>query len=107
MGGMSNIAAIGDFMQNLDVEESDSVEISYHDGIATLNIQKNDGRVLQQTIYTNGGFKEFTQYDPRDANLDQKKEMTKKLYRAGNTQVQIAKKLGISQSSVSLYVRES
>lgn len=91
----------------MGAEPDDTVTIEYRGGFAEATVKKSDGRVFTQQVYSKGGFQAFTAFNPDQMT---RKEMVSLVHQMKTrdklTQTEIAKKLGISQSSVSNYLRK-
>ena len=89
----------------MQLEQGDIYTISGADNFAVMQIKKSNGMVQTATLKTNktGALtqKVYTQYDPALQSIDDRKNTIKELKKSGLSQVEIAKMLGISQSTVS------
>lgn len=99
-----NFFGINDKSNN--ILPTDKVTISYSHGFYEACIQKENGSTIIKKGYTKLGFEEMTAYDPNSLNKSDMINLVKTLYRSGTSQTEIAKKLGISQSTVSNYVNK-
>lgn len=94
------------FLPNVGAEPDDSVVVEYHKGFAQATVRKPDGRVLTQRVYSRSGFQSFTTFEPATMSRDEMKHLVREMRATEHTtQAEIARKLGISQSTVSNYLR--
>ena len=94
------------FLPNVGVEPDDSVVVEYQNGFAQMTLRKSDGCVTTQRVYSRKGFQEFTVFDPNSMTRDEMKDLVRNMRATEHcTQAEIARKLGISQSTVSNYLR--
>lgn len=94
------------FLPSVGADPDDSVVVEYQKGFAQATVRKSDGRVLTQRVYSRGGFQAFTAFDPNSMSRDEMKQLVREMRATERTtQAEIARKLGISQSTVSNYLR--
>lgn len=103
---MTNIISKGENIQMslpIKIEEGDSYTITGSGNIAVMQVKKHDGTVQTATLKTMGALQKkiYTQYNPESKSTEERNNTIKKLKKSGLTQVDIAKMLGISQSTVS------
>ena len=95
------------FLSGLGISENDSIQVSYSGGVAECIIRTPDGRVITQRAFAQGRFRESTELDTRGMGREDKRQLARKLRKRGKlTQTQIAQRLGVSQPTVSNYLRD-
>ena len=95
------------FLSGLGISENDSIQVSYSGGVAECIIRTPDGRVITQRAFAQGRFRESTELDTRGMGREDKRQLARTLRGRGNlTQTQIAQRLGVSQPTVSNYLRD-
>ena len=100
-------AMLPSFLSGLGISEDDSIQVSYSGGVAECIIRTPDGRVITQRAFAQGSFKEFTEFDARGMDREEKRQLARTLRKRGKlTQTQIARQLGVSQATVSNYLRD-
>ena len=96
------------FLSGLGISENDSIQVSYSGGVAECIIRTPDGRVITQRAFAQGSFRESTELDTRGMGREDKRQLARKLRKRGKlTQTQIAQRLGVSQPTVSNYLRDA
>ena len=96
------------FLSGLGISENDSIQVSYSGGVAECIIRTPDGRVITQRAFAQGRFRESTELDTRGMGREDKRQLARKLRKRGKlTQTQIAQRLGVSQPTVSNYLRDA
>ena len=100
-------AMLPSFLSGLGISEDDSIQVSYSGGVAECIIRTPDGRVITQRAFAQGRFRESTELDTRGMGREDKRQLARKLRKRGKlTQTQIAQRLGVSQPTVSNYLRD-
>ncbi|WP_139172600.1 sigma factor-like helix-turn-helix DNA-binding protein [Onishia taeanensis] len=76
-----------------------SIQVNKKTGIISRNMQHVDGRV-QHDEWVTKGLSQSSRFDPREITIDDRNEAVLALLNQGLTQVEVAKRVGISQSRV-------
>ena len=89
-----------------NVKPSDKFGIDYAEGFLTATINREGGRVEVVRKHLNGGFTEITSYDPNSMDKDQRNKVIAKLSGDGFSQSEIARRIGVTQSTISNVLRK-
>ncbi len=91
----------------MGADPKDTVVVEYRGGFAKATVKKDDGQVFTQRVYSPGGFKSFTAFNPAGMERQDVINLVHHMkHKDGLTQTEIANNLGISQSTVSNYLRK-
>lgn len=98
--------ALPSFFSGLGISEDDSIQVSYSGGVAECIIRTSDGRVITQRAFTQGSFAEFKELDTKAMDREEKRQLARTLRDCGHlTQTEIARQLGVSQATISNYLK--
>ena len=100
--------ALPSFFSGLGISEDDSIQVSYSGGVAECVIRTSDGRVITQRVVTvtQGSLAEFKDLDTKAMDREEKRKLARTLRDCGHlTQTEIARQLGVSQATISNYLK--
>lgn len=83
----------------------DAFQIEGSAGVISVSVRRPNGDVQTATVRAEGRMTEWSNFEPRGMSADRRRRLVKEMRRAGLSQSTIAKKLGVSQATVSLDLR--
>lgn len=89
-----------------EITPEDSFAIEYAKGFLTATVTHKTGSVEIIRRQVEGGFSEMSSYDPTRMDKDKRNQVILELSRAGQTQSQIARRIGFTQATVSNVLRK-
>lgn len=87
------------------VTRMDAFSIEYAKGFLTATVTRENGAVEVVRKQLGGGFSEMTAYDPSRMDKKKRNEVIVALTEDGQTQSQIARRIGFTQATVSNVLR--
>lgn len=97
-------------LPQLNVQQDDSVTIKYSAGFAKATVKKNNGETMTQRLYSQNGYQSqtFTAFNPDQMDKTELINLVKDMKKRNpkTSQAEIAEDLGISQSTVSNYLKK-
>ncbi len=93
--------SVGTFVDTLMIDSADELTLRVRKGVASATIKRANGEVQSLTRMLNGKFEQRTAFDAASASPAQRRKVVNELRRKGHTQVEIARLLGVSQTTVS------
>ncbi len=91
----------------LQIEPStDTFEIQGAAGVISITVKKANGAVQTATIRAKGRMTEWSNFERSGMSTAERQKLVKQMRRTGLTQSAIAKKLGVSQPTVSLDLKK-
>lgn len=80
----------------------DTFKIQGSSGMIYGHAKKPTGEVLSVRIRARGSLKQFTNFDPNELSIDERRTLEQEMHDEGLPQAEIADLLGVSQATVSL-----
>jgi hypothetical protein len=80
----------------------DTFKIRGSSGMIYGHVKKPTGEVLSVRIRARGSLKQFTNFDPNELSIDERRTLEQNMYDEGLSQAEIANLLGVSQATVCL-----
>ncbi len=84
----------------------DSFAIEYSEGLLVATVRKRSGAVQTTRRSVDGSFQETTTFDPDSISKKQRNALIKRLAAGRMTQSEIARRIGVSQATVSNVLRK-
>ena len=100
------VPAVFNFLGIDRVTSKDSFTLSYQDGMLEASVKRKNGKTEHVVKHVKGGgFNQVTTFEPEKMTKDERNEIIRSRYAKGESQSDIAKKFGLSQSRIAGIVK--